>query len=141
MTKAMSAAIAIAIAGCGGTQGASAADASLDADVDANDGSADVSSDSGAHDAPKCTGDLSNVGNGDFHVSFMLTTNQAGIVALASQRGICMHGRFWDVHLVNGAISPETDDGVRYTSFNSTRTVNDGKPHAIVVARVAGTLG
>jgi hypothetical protein len=151
-------AIALASGGCGGAETAGAeSDASFDvapqdgaldasfdvADVrdDAGDSSPDASNaDVEPIDAPTCTGDLSNIGAADFHISFTLSTNQAGNVVLAEQRATCGHGVFWDIHMISGAIAVETDDRIRYTVLNATGTVNDGLPHAIVVARVSGTL-
>lgn len=89
-----------------------------------------------------CTGDLSNVGAGDFHVTFdVATTQQDGQVAIANQRAACAEGTFWDAHLASGAIEVETDDdGGAYTALVGTRVIDDGASHHVEIARVAGSL-
>lgn len=129
----------------GSSGDASAVDASLD-------GGTDGSSDAGASDAssadaadaapPVCTGDLSNLGTGDFHVNFTITTAQGnGEVAVISQRDVCSNGMFWDVRMGNGQLGVETDDGQGdYTAISGTTVVNDGQPHQVKIARVSGTI-
>jgi hypothetical protein len=116
--------------------GAAAMDA-RDAKTDAASGLAD-----GAFDAalPVCTNELSNIGAGDFHVSLSLMTTQSGVVAIANQRNVCLHGDMWDLHLVSGTLAVETDDGTNYTDLQSSVVVNDGKLHTIVLSRVSGML-
>jgi Laminin G domain len=100
----------------------------------------DASFDSGPSDArpegPACAGDLSNIGVGDFRISFTLTTLQLGIVAVVNQRSACGHGMFWDIRLFSGALKIETDDGAQYTQFTTAGSlVNDGLPHNVLVRR------
>ncbi|MDF3072296.1 MAG: hypothetical protein K0R38_7897 [Polyangiaceae bacterium] len=92
--------------------------------------------------APTCSQDLSNVGTGDFSISFEITTNAQVNSAIVSQRQICMHSKFWEVALLaNGAgISVETDDQVSYTSFVGPMKVNDGAPHEVRVCRKSGVI-
>ncbi|HEY4117716.1 MAG TPA: hypothetical protein VGM56_07670, partial [Byssovorax sp.] len=92
---------------------------------------------------PGCTGDLSNIGTGDFHVSFDVATSQPDAqIAIVNQRSVCSHDFFWDVHFgVGGVVEVETDhDGADYTALLGTRAVNDGATHHVEVARVAGSL-
>ncbi len=123
--------------------GGADAGSNADAGNDAGDGFAmDASGASEAgRDASACTGDLSNVGTGDFHISATITTVQGGRVALANQRSACNFGVFWDIRIQNGLLFIETDDNVHYTNLVSTgKTVNDGQPHDLLVKRAAGTL-
>jgi hypothetical protein len=91
-----------------------------------------------------CTDDLSNIGTGDFHVSVAVTTKQFGPAAILSQRPVCDHSMFWDLHLVGGGtLEMETDDGLApgdYTVITTAATVNDGNPHLVVAQRVGGLL-
>ena len=100
-------------------------------------------------DASPCTGDLSDIGMGDFHISLTLTTTQQGWVALVNQRSSCGGGMYWDVRIDSGQLVIETDDGVFEldASSENPRTtlapgviVNDGKPHCIRIERVAQIL-
>jgi hypothetical protein len=107
-----------------------------------------------APDAAACVNgikDLSNIGTGNFQISFRVATTQIGWVALVNQRSTCYFGVFWDIRMCgaggacpNGALSVETDDktsaGPAYQSVHSTVTINDGNPHDVVVARVSGVL-
>jgi hypothetical protein len=88
-------------------------------------------------DGPFCTNDLSNIGTANFTISLTLTTTQVGTVAVANQRQYCNGSDFWDVHLQDGDVQAETDDGVMYhTSLNTAGpAVNDGKPHSISIQR------
>lgn len=134
----------------GGTDASDAADAHDANDAsdahdatDATDASADAAD--AADAGPSCTdggtGDLSNVGSGDFVIQFTITTSATVLSAVLNQRAVCNHGVFWDIRLnANGTLGIETDDGSRYTAFSSSASVNDGSPHAVVVRRIAGTL-
>jgi hypothetical protein len=114
----------------------------------ADDGGSDAQDDAGATDAdadaPACTDDLSSLDEGDFRISFVLTTSTQYKVALLNQRDVCGRGNFWDVRLgstaVPGSISIQTDDGAYYTEISTVRTVNDGFPHPVVVTRTKGDL-
>jgi hypothetical protein len=102
-------------------------------------------SDSTAGDGPACADDLSNIGTGDFHISFTVSSRQGGTAPIANQRAKCGYGMFWDVRLLNGNLHVETDDSVdgggNYCDLVTTgATVNDGNPHAVVIQRVAGTV-
>lgn len=92
-------------------------------------------------DSGACEGDLSDIGTGDFRVSFQVATKQGGWVALANQRGECIPAVFWDVRLDDGLVYVEVDDIAHYTAITSTGPkINDGAPHAVVVVRAGGTL-
>ncbi|HEY2730054.1 MAG TPA: hypothetical protein VGK52_08930 [Polyangia bacterium] len=146
-------------AGAGSGAGSSGAspDASSDAaptpDATARDAGAERQSDGAADAAPCVSGvqNLSNVGTGDFHVSFRVATTQTGWVALVNQRSTCYFGVFWDIRLCGaggscpqGAVSVETDDNpassATYQTVHSTATVNDGKPHEVEASRVSGVV-
>ena len=89
------------------------------------------------------TNDLSNLGAGNFIVSFHIVTTQRGWVALVNQRPTCSYGAFWDIReSATGKIAVEIDgsDPASYETLESTRAINDGAPHDVVVARVAGKL-
>jgi hypothetical protein len=93
-------------------------------------------------EAAVCDGDLSNVGTGDFRMSFQVATTQTGWVAVANQRAECAPSVFWDVRIADGGfVYAEVDDGAHYTAITSTGPkINDGAPHAILVVRASGTL-
>ena len=137
--------------GCGQVSGiadiTAAADASADAPADAawdlepvDAPPRDATSDT---DATACSGrDLSNVGAGDFVVSFTLQTVQKDqVIALVNQRLLCGNGVFWDVRLVSGLVYLEIADIEHGLTFlmSQGQTLFDGKPHAIVVSRNSGT--
>jgi hypothetical protein len=96
-----------------------------------------------------CIDDLSNIGTGDFQISFVLTTtwNGSADMAVINQRAHCDHGMFWDVRVDgSGQLDVETDDALslgqaneHYTQIWST-SVADGKPHCIQVERKAQVL-
>jgi hypothetical protein len=91
-----------------------------------------------------CPDDLSNLGGGNFHISFTLVTRMQGQVALLNQRQICDYSYMWDIHLSPsnpGGIDLETDDGRDYSLVSTTSVVNDGHKHKIQVTRIDGTLG
>ena len=125
-----------------------AADASTNAAVDspvdlaAGDApsSLDTTSDS---NASACGGrDLSNVGSGDFVVSFTLQTTQKDqVISLVNQRLLCGNGIFWDVRLVSGLVYLEIADIDHGLTFLMSQgpTLFEGKPHAIVISRAGGT--
>jgi hypothetical protein len=82
-----------------------------------------------------------------------MTTTQASTLnaALVNQRAVCGQGMFWDLRLWYGGLQLETDDSAttgtrspRLSLVNSTGAdagmrVNDGRPHQVLVRRVAGT--
>ena len=127
-----------------------ASDAAVeDAGLEASDGAADA-----MRDAATCAngiGGLSNIGTQDFRISFRILTTQRGWVALLNQRGACTTGYFWDIRQctpgrvgcpADGTVFVETDnnDNPSYQALFSKGTINDGNPHDVVVARIAGTL-
>jgi hypothetical protein len=116
---------------------ASGADAS-----DGGQGAAD--SGEASADAANCTGNLSNIGTGDFEISLTVTTTATTRMAILGQRSTCDYGNFWDIRLETGGhLLVETDTAINnseYTFLLSTVAVNDGTSHAVVVARRAGTL-
>src|SRR5262249_43170173 len=90
-----------------------------------------------------CTGDLSGIGTGDFHISFTLTTTATVLSAVLGQRGICDKGPMWDVRLTpQGELEVETDDTDvnNYTLIYTVGAMNNGLPHAVKIARVSGAL-
>jgi hypothetical protein len=92
---------------------------------------------------PGATRDLSNVGTGDFRISFHVVTTQTGWAALLNQRSVCFFAVFWDIRQTDaGTLLVETDNNTStsYQSVQSTIKINDGKPHDVTVARAAGTL-
>jgi hypothetical protein len=88
-----------------------------------------------------CKSDLSNVGTGNFHIQFTLTTTTAR-GAVLNQRGVCYTDEMWDVRTTSdGALEVETDDNNgTYTDIVTPIAVADGNPHAIVITRLDGTL-
>jgi hypothetical protein len=104
----------------------------------------------GSTSCPNGVSDLSNLGTGDFTVSFSITTMQTGFVELVSQRSACTGGDFWDIRscapdpqkrcTVPGSVLVETSSGGAYGSLDSKIAVNDGSPHDVAVARTSGVL-
>jgi len=91
---------------------------------------------------PACTGDLSNIGTGDFRIAFTLTTQTTKREALLNQRSACTVGMFWDLRLApsTGHIQYEIDDGPHDVQGEGNVAANDGLAHQIVFSRTAGTL-
>jgi len=92
-----------------------------------------------------CTGDLSNIGTGDFRISFTVTTTQTTELALVNQRSVCDYGMFWDIRMQpNGFVSAETCDVANAASYvgllAGAHPINDGKPHDVLVQRAGGVL-
>jgi hypothetical protein len=88
-------------------------------------------------------GDLSYFGTGNFVVSFQVATSMSsGAVGLVGQRNVCGYADFWDVRLMNGIVTVETDDGTaaNYNVVSSTQGVADGDIHSVVIQRVLGAL-
>lgn len=142
-------------------QASQPADGSGDASRPANDASvadaaasessaADAATCAPPRDASACTGNLSNIGTANFHISLTLTATQSGMVAVVNQRGTCGGGMYWDLRLNSGRIMFETDDGMLEpdgaysesprTTLIPNNLVNDGEPHCILVERVAKVL-
>jgi hypothetical protein len=104
----------------------------------------------GSASCPNGVVDLSNVGAGDFTVSFSVATMQTGYVALVSQRSACTGGTFWDIRLcvpdaqkrctVAGSVLVETSSPGEYSFLDSKVAVNDGKVHDVTVARASGVM-
>lgn len=118
------------------------------ADAAASESSAaDAATCAPPRDASACTGNLSNIGTANFHISLTLTATQQGMVAVANQRGTCGGGMYWDLRLNSGRLMFETDDGMLEpdgaysesprTTLIPNNLVNDGNPHCITIARVA----
>jgi hypothetical protein len=90
-----------------------------------------------------CTGDLSNIGTGDFRISFTVTTTDTNSPALINQRWLCNQvcGMFWDIRMgPTGDIGTETcagPDRASYFAIPGIR-INDGKPHDVLFQRVGG---
>jgi hypothetical protein len=92
-------------------------------------------------DVVPCTGNLSNVGTADFHVSLTVTTTQAGLVALVNQRATCAPSVFWDIRMQDGLLFVEVDDVTHYTALSEAGTsINDGVSHAVRVERAASVV-
>jgi len=125
------------VLGCGQVDTAVGVELARDAAVERSE-PADAAAEA---DAPRCTGDLSNVGTGDFQVSLTVTGTQTGLVALVSQRASCAPSVFWDIRMQDGLLFVEVDDVTRYTALQKAGpAINDGLPHRVTVDRVAGTL-
>jgi Laminin G domain len=134
------------------TQGEAATQAEAAADAgSADSGRPDADASSGhptdaKADGPRCTDDLSDIGTADFHIAFSLataTTAQTGLVALLSQRSVCTLSAFWSVRIWDGALYVETEENADATHVALTTSgpqVNDGRPHDILIRRVAQTL-
>ncbi len=95
--------------------------------------------------APVCGTDLSNVGTGDFRITFKMQTSQnKGTVALFNQRSACGAGNFWDVHLQDGMLVVETDTlfdgGMSDTVLTGCLPTADGGVRLITIQRVNGVL-
>jgi len=110
----------------------------------------DVPVDAAAEAGTVCLTDLSNVGTGDFHIAFTLTTTAGSIdMALLNQRTGCDESStWWDVNYIpststTGGMEVATDDGTHYVVVEQATgaLLDDGKPHRIVVARAGGQLG
>jgi hypothetical protein len=90
-----------------------------------------------------CTGDLSNIGTGDFRISFTVTTTDTNGAALINQRWSCTQlcGMFWDIRMGStGNIGTETcagPDRASYFDIPGIR-INDGKPHDVLFQRAGG---
>lgn len=102
-----------------------------------------------------CAADLSDLAEGDFKISFTLTTTMVGHAALLNQRAICNYSSFWEIHgwfpgppgsdagVRAGELTVETDDTTlaqNYTVIKAPVVLNDGKPHTVSVVREAGRL-
>jgi hypothetical protein len=119
--------------------------------VEASDGvDAPSGGDDGSASCSNAVTDLSNIGTGDFHVSFRIQTSQTGWVALLDQRSACTSGQFWDIRLcapdtqkrcaVAGSVLIETSSTGEYTFLDSKVAINDGLWHDVAVARASGVL-
>jgi len=131
-----------------GSDASRPADDSSLADAAASESSAaDAATCAPPRDASACTGNLSNIGTANFHISLTLTATQQGMVAVVNQRGACGGGMYWDLRLNSGRLMFETDDGMLEpdgaysesprTTFIPNNLVNDGNPHCILIERVA----
>jgi hypothetical protein len=115
--------------------------AALDAAKDSGSDSASLDAshpDSSPTDAGKpCNNDLSNIGTGDFTISLRMTTAQSGRQAVVNQRSVCNSGDFWEVEVTTANELQLETDGTSHVLVNPTPTVSDGKPHDVVIKRVA----
>jgi len=103
----------------------------------------DADSSSDAFTCSGGTNDLSNVGPGNFEIAFQIVTTQQGLMALLNQRAVCTYAAFWAIRQsASGKVLIELDNAspASYESLESTRTINDGQPHDVVVARAGGKL-
>lgn len=104
----------------------------------------DASAESDAGLDASCTGDLSNIGTGDFHISCTVTSTQTPPVALANQRSACFFGDMWDLRMEAGVPVMELDDDAgpsHYTILWSVgHPIDDGQPHDLLVERISGIL-
>jgi hypothetical protein len=101
-----------------------------------------------------CGGDLSNVGTGDFCISFTISTTQKqGYTALLNQRSVCGIQNFWDIRANlmgadagtsanNSIVAFEADENASNDiGVNSlANPLNDGRPHVVMVKRVSGVV-
>jgi len=107
-----------------------------------------------------CGNDLSNIGTGDFCISFTLTTTQMvattiGTTAILNQRAVCNSSQeFWDIRAGLGAadagmaaswlsieIVDATGDDMGIGGSGTFFVVlNDGRPHAVAITRVSGAV-
>ena len=119
----------------------------------ARDATSDDAAPEAGRDAATCANgvsSISNIGTNDFHISFRITTSQTGWLALVNQRAACYTGVYWDIRQCAAGDFCQVDNGLfvetegasnaSYQSVRSAGTINDGNPHNIVVARVAGLL-
>ena len=90
-----------------------------------------------------CVGDLSNIGTGNFSITFTLTTTTLNGTVI-NQRSVCTNGQMWDVRISStGTLHVETDDGSmesNYTTLDSAVVVTDGAHHDVLITRMNGTL-
>jgi len=95
-------------------------------------------------DLSACVSSLSGVGTGDFSIHFQITTKASVESTVLYQRAGCDANRdFWNVNLsAGGQLIAEVVQGGSgtYTVLTTTTPVNDGKPHAISIDRVAFVL-
>jgi hypothetical protein len=124
------------VAGDGGPSGAGG-DAQTDAAGDAGESS--------APDAPSsCLTTLSGAGTGDFSIAFTIATTTTLQMAIANQREGCADGSsFWDVIVdSSGGVVVTMNDGTasHLVTLEAGNSVNDGKPHAVLITRKSGRL-
>lgn len=95
-------------------------------------------------DLRSCVTTLDGVGTGDFTIEFTVASSAAiaSAMAVIGQRATCDHSVMWDVRIVStNQLFIEFDNSdAPYTAFLTTRTVNDGAPHAVVIARRGGAV-
>ncbi|SRR6266498_14084 len=87
---------------------------------------------------PVCTGDISNIGTGEFSISFRIATVSSAKSGILSQRVLCTSREFWDIRLFNAGhllIELEANGGADYDALLSTLTINDGVFHEVRVCR------
>ena len=130
---------------------ADAQEAGVDGPVGHDSGPGNDAGDSGsAADADggpscTCTGDLSNVGLGDFEIAFTVATTAwpvaPGYMAILNQRSECDPNKAgWDVGMnANGTLSIQVFDGSNvYDNEQSASAINDGQEHRVRLSRVGG---
>jgi hypothetical protein len=144
-------------AGSGGAAGSGAAG-------HGGGGGGNATTDAGVDAAPAvcgtgtaCGADLSNVGTGDFCISFTLDTKQTqGETALLNQRSSCGFSNFWDIRAGLAAadagasaswleFEADVDSSANDISLGSPPNpfvvvLNDNRPHAVIVKRVSGVV-
>ncbi len=90
-----------------------------------------------------CAGDLSNIGGGDFEITFRIVTTSTG-GALFWQRASCNNPTYWDVSVAPGAAQGRVLFAVRDATITATSPsgalVNDGAPHDVRITRITGNV-
>ena len=90
-----------------------------------------------------CVPSLANVGQGDFSIRFRITTAASVLSTVLFQRAECDALKdFWEVDLLaTGQLQIAVGEGNQgYATLTTTTTVNDGKPHFLVIERRAKQL-
>jgi hypothetical protein len=81
--------------------------------------------------------DLSSIGTGNFAIGFILQSGPTtDTYAVMGQRNVCGHGDFWDIRVVDGHLTVETDDGTNYTALTSSTVVTDNVQRTVLIQRV-----
>src|SRR5262249_54273423 len=109
----------------------------VDAGPDVNDATSADAADSSV----VCSQDLSNIGTGDFLITFALYTTNTTLTGVVNQRATCGRSMYWDIRTLPGSyIQIETDDGTHYAVAYAYGVLNNGGVHYIRASRVAGVL-
>ena len=84
-----------------------------------------------------------------FSVGFYVQTSGTTAYSMLGNRTVCSHGQFWDLRMeANGDLLLELDDNpnaatfdpAKYIELSSTRPVNDGAWHSILLTRSGSTV-